>query len=167
MSSRNGFLDEQGMIDLVRKTSEDLRREGISATELRRLENILKDRGVGEALILSSLLKTISRELSPDASQKKLLQIHQGLTDICQSLVNLSRNLFDIEAWQHYREPGYESFEQYCEKMLGVPTSKMQGLKMIKDRPLPRPRKAGPAELFAWFFKAIEMLVASESGHCR
>jgi hypothetical protein len=163
MSSQNGFLDEQGMVDLARKTIDDLRHEGISPTELRRLENILKDGGVGEVLILSSLLKTISRELSPDASQKKLLQIHQGVADICQSLVELSRNLFDIEAWQHYRESGHESFEEYCEKMLGIPASKIHGLKLIKDQPLPRPKKAGPAELFAWFFDAIENLRASRT----
>jgi hypothetical protein len=167
MSSRNGFLDEQGMIDLARKTIEDLRLEGSSPTELRRLENLLKDGGVGEAMIVSRLLKTIVNELSADASQKKLLQINQGLADICQSLVDLSRNLFDIEAWQHYREPGYESFEQYCEKMLGIPASKIHGLKVIKDQPLPRPKKAGPGELFAWFFDVIENLVTSGTGHGR
>ena len=167
MSSRNGFLDEQGMVDLTRKMIEDLRREAISPTELRRLENVLKEGGVGEALILSSLLKTIDHELSPDASQRKLLQTYQGLADICQSLVDLSRNLFDIEAWQHYRGSGHESFEGYCEKMLGVPASKIHGLKLIKDQPLPRPKKAGPAELFAWFFNAIENLVTSETGNGR
>jgi hypothetical protein len=167
MSSRNGFLDEQGMVDLARKTIEDLRRVGTSPAELKRLENVLKKGRAGEALILSSLLKTISRELSRNASQKKLLQTYQGLADICQSLVDLSRNLFDIEAWQHYRESGYESFEGYCEKMLGVPASKIHGLKLIKDQPLPRPKKAGPAELFAWLFNAIESLVTSETGRAR
>src|SRR6266540_1686569 len=98
MSPNSGFLDEQGMIELARKTIEELRNDGISPTELRRLENVLRDGGVGEALILSSLLKTIARELSPEASQRKLLQIRQGFAEICQSLVELSRNLFDIEA---------------------------------------------------------------------
>jgi hypothetical protein len=127
------------------------------------LENILKDGGVGEAMILSSLLKTIAGELSPEASQKKLLQTHQILADICQSLVDLSRNLFDIEAWQHYRDAGHESFEGYCEKVLGIPACKIHGLKVIKNQPLPRPRKAGPAQLFAWFFDVIENLVATET----
>jgi hypothetical protein len=163
MSSRNGFLDEQGMVNLARKTIEDLRHEGIYPTELRRLESVLKEGGVGEALVVSSLLKTIASELSPDASQKKLLQTYQGLADICQSLVDLSRNLFDIETWQHYRESGYESFEQYCEKMLGIPASKIHRLKAIKDQPLPRPKKAGPAELFAWVFNAIENLATSRT----
>jgi hypothetical protein len=45
MSSKNGFLDEQGMVDLARKTIEDLRKEGVSPTELKRLENILKEGG--------------------------------------------------------------------------------------------------------------------------
>ena len=112
---------------------------------------------------MSRLLKTIANELSPDASQKKLLQTYQVLADICQSLADLSRNLFDIEAWQHYRESGYESFEGYCEKMLGVPASKIHGLKLIKDQPLPRPKKAGPAELFTWFFDAIEDLATSKT----
>ena len=84
---------------------------------------------------------------------------------ICQSLVDLSQNLFDIEAWQHYRESGHDSFEEYCEKMLGVQASKIHGLNAIKDQPLPRPKKAGPPELFAWFFDAIKNLVVIDTGH--
>lgn len=165
MSDESGFLDEQGMIDLARKTIEELRIDGISPTELRRLENVLKEGGVGEALILSSLLKTITRELSPEASQKKLLQIHQGLADICQSFMELSRNLFDIEAWQHFRNSGHENFESYCVDMLGIPASKIQGLKLLKDQPLPRPKKAGPVELFNWLFDAVEILAGSKSSN--
>jgi ABC-type transport system involved in cytochrome bd biosynthesis fused ATPase/permease subunit len=57
------------------------------------------------------------------------LLVYRGLEDICQSLVELSRNLFDIDAWQHYRDSGYES---------GIP---------IKEHCLPRPLKAGPSVL--------------------
>ena len=78
MSSNNGFMDEQGMVDLARKTIENLRKEGVSPTELKRLENILKEGSVGESLILSGLLRTIRNEISPDASHKKLLQICEG-----------------------------------------------------------------------------------------
>jgi hypothetical protein len=158
MSSNSGYFDEQGMIELARKTIEQLKNDGISPTEVKRLENVLRDGGVGEALILSSLLKTIARELSPDASQRKLLQIHQGLAEICQSLAELSRNLFDIEAWQHYRGCGHQSFENYCVEMLEIPAPKIRGLIQLKDRPLPRPRKSGPAELFSWLFDAVEIL---------
>ena len=63
MSCESGFLDEQGMVDLARKAIEDLRKTGISPTELKRLENILKEGSVGEALMLSSLLKTIRDEI--------------------------------------------------------------------------------------------------------
>lgn len=164
MSSNLGFLDEQGMIELARKAIEELRTDGISPTELRRLENILKEGSVGEALILSGLLKTIVRELSPDASQKKLLQIHQLLADICQSLVELSRNLFDIEAWQHFRNFGHENFESYCVDMLGIPASKVHQLKLLKNFILPRPKKAGPAELANWLFEALEILGGSKNG---
>jgi hypothetical protein len=165
MSNPSGFLDEQGMADLARKTIEDLRKEGTSPTELRRLENILREGGVGEAFILSSLLRTILDELSPDASQKRLLQLYRGLEDICQSLVDLSRNLFDIEAWQHYRDSGYETFESYCVEALGIPASKIQGLMLVKDQCLclPRPKKAGPAELFSWFYKIVELLAPAKS----
>lgn len=163
MSSDKHFLDEHGMADLARKSIEILRQEGASPTELRRLEALLKEGSVGEAFIMSSLLRTILGEISPEASQKKLLQIHQGLGDICQSLVDLSRNLFDIDAWQHYRDAGYDRFESYCVELLGIPASKIQGLKLLKDQPLPRPKTAGPAELFAWFFDAIEILVASKT----
>jgi hypothetical protein len=44
MSPNSGFLDEQGMIDLARKAIEDLRRDGVVPTELKRLENVLKER---------------------------------------------------------------------------------------------------------------------------
>ncbi len=167
MSSDKHFLDEQGMTDLARKSIEVLRQEGASPTELHRLETLLKEGSVGEAFIMSSLLRTILAEISPEASQKKLLLVYRRLEDICQSLVELSRNLFDIDAWQHYRDSGYENFESYCEEILGIPTSKIHGLKLISDQRLPRPKKAGPAELFAWFFDAIEILVAAKTGRDR
>ena len=120
MSMEDTFLDEHGMADLARKSIEFLRQQGVSPTELRRLEALLKEGSVGEAFIMSSLLRSILGEISPEASQKKLLLVYRGLEDICQSLVELSRNLFDIDAWQHYRSAGYESFESYCENALGI-----------------------------------------------
>ena len=158
MSSEKHFLDEQGMIDLARKSIEVLRQEGASPTELRRLEQLLKEGSVGEAFIMSSLLRTILAEIAPEASQKKLLLVYRGLEDICQSLVDLSRNLFDIEAWQHYRDSGYETFESYCIDALGIPATKIQSLMLVKDNCLPRPKKAGLPELFTWFYKTIEIL---------
>lgn len=158
MSSRDGFLDEQGMVDLARKAIEDLRKDGISPTELKRLENVLREGNVGEAFILSNLLKTVLNEISPGGSQKKLLEFYRGLEECCYALVEMSRNLFDVEVWQHYRAFGYESFDSYCVEVLGIPSSKIQGLKLIKDRHLPRPGKAGSAELFSWLFKVIEIL---------
>ncbi len=167
MSSDKHFLDEQGMTELARKSIEVLRHEGASPTELRRLEALLKEGSVGEAFIVSSLLRTILGEISPEASQKKLLLVYRGLEDICQSLVELSRNLFDIEAWQHYRDAGYDSFDAYCTGSVGIPASKVQGLMLVKDQCLPRPKKAGPAELFAWFFDVIEIVVAAKTGRDR
>jgi hypothetical protein len=167
MQSRNRFLDEPGMVDLARRMIEDLRKAGISPTELRYLENVLREGNVGEVFLFSSLLKTILNEISPDASQKKLLQVYRNLEECCYAVVELSRNLFDVEVWQHYRASGHESFEQYCEKILGIPAVKIYGLKLIKDQPLPRPKKAGPAELSAWFFDVIEKLVVSETGRSR
>jgi hypothetical protein len=158
MSNEKHFLDEQGMTDLARKSIEVLRQQGASPTELRRLEMLLKEGSVGEAFIMSSLLRTILAEISPEASQKKLLLVYQGLEDVCQSLVELSRNLFDIDAWQHYRDCGYDSFEIYCLEALGIPATKIQSLMLVKDNCLPRPKKAGPPELFTWFYNTIEIL---------
>jgi hypothetical protein len=158
MSPRDDFLDEQGMVELARRAIEDLRKYGISPMELRRLENILKEGNVGEALILSSLLKTIRDEISPDASQKKLLQIYRVLEECCHALLELSRSLFDVEVWQHYRAAGYESFDLYCVEALGLPASKIQALKSIKDKGLPRPKKAGTPELFSWLFRITDIL---------
>ncbi len=158
MSSEKHFLDEYGMSDLARKSIEVLKQQGASPTELRRLETLLKDGNVGEAFIMSSLLRTIIGEISPEASQKKLLLVYRELEDICQSLVELSRNLFDIDAWQHYRDAGYETFESYCQNALGIPAAKLQSLMLVKDQPLPRPKKAGPSELFSWLYKTVEPL---------
>ena len=162
MSSDKHFLDEQGMTELARKSIEVLRQEGVSPMELRRLEALLKEGNVGEAFIMSSLLRTIIGEISPEASQKKLLLVYRGLEDICQSLVELSRNLFDIDAWQHYRDAGYESFDAYCIGALGIPASKVKGLMLVKDQCLPRPKKAGPAELFSWLYKTAELLATTK-----
>jgi hypothetical protein len=165
MLSRDSLLDEQGMIDQARKAIDDLRKHGISATELRRLENLLKEGSIGEALMLSSLLKTILNEASPDASQKKLLEVYRCLEECCRALVELSRNIFDVEAWQHYRAAGYESFDLYCVEALGIPASKIQALKSIKDQGLPRPRKAGPPELFSWLFRITDILADAKKRH--
>ena len=59
--------------------------------------------------------------MPPDASQKKLLQVCRGLEECCNALVELSRNLFDVEVWQHYRASGYESFDIYCWKRSEFP----------------------------------------------
>lgn len=165
MSCESGFLDEQGMVDLARKAIEDLRKDGISPTELKRLEHILREGSVGEALMLSSLLKTIRDEISPDASQKKLLQIYQVLEECCRAFVELSRNLFDVEVWQHYRAAGYESFDLYGVEALGIPASKIQALKSIKEQSLPRPRKAGPPELFSWLLSITDILADARKRH--
>jgi hypothetical protein len=162
MSMEDTFLDEHGMADLARKSIEFLRQQGTSPTELRRLEALLKEGSVGEAFIMSSLLRSILGEISPEASQKKLLLVYRGLEDICQSLVELSRNLFDIDAWQHYRNAGYESFESYCENALGISATKVQALIVVKDQPLPRPKKAAPSELFSWLYKTVELLTATK-----
>ena len=165
MSFESGFLDEQGMVELARKAIEDLRKDGISPTELKRLENVLREGGIGEALMLSSLLKTIRDEISPDASQKKLLQIYRALEECCGAFVELSRDLFDVEVWQHYRAAGYESFEVYCVEALGIPASKIEALKSIKDQGLPRPRKAGPPQLFSWLFRITDILAEAKKRH--
>jgi hypothetical protein len=162
MSSEKHFLDEQGMTELARKSIEVLRQQGASPTELRRLETLLKGGNVGEAFIMSSLLRTILGEISPEASQKKLLLVYRGLEDICQSLLDLSRNLFDIDAWQHYKDSGYGTFESYCEDALGIPAPKVKALMTVKDQPPPRPRKAGPSELFSWLYKTAEMLATTK-----
>lgn len=165
MSSKNGFLDEQGMVDLARKTIEDLRNEGASPTELKRLENILKEGNVGESLILSGLLRTIRKEISPDASHKKLLQIYEGVEETCHCLVELSHNLFDIEVWQHYRQSGHENFEAYCAEVLHISAEQTERLKSIRDRSLPQRGKRGPGPFFGWLFQAAEILVGAKKNH--
>ncbi len=163
MSSNNGFMDEQGMVELARRTIEDLRRTGVSPSELKRLENILKEGGVGESFILSGLLRTIRNEISPDASHKKLLQIYEGVEECCYCLVELSHNLFDVEAWQHYRQSGYESFETYCTEVLKISAEQAERLKLIRDRSLPQRGKKGPAPFVDWLFQAAEILVCAKT----
>jgi hypothetical protein len=162
MSSNNGFMDEQGMVELARKTIEDLRKEGVSLSELKRLESILKEGSVGESLILSGLLRTIRNEISPDASHKKLLQIYEGVEECCYCLVELSHNLFDVEAWQHYRQSGYEVFGAYCTEVLKISADKAERLKLIRDRSFPQRGKKGPGSFFDWLFQAAEILAGAK-----
>ena len=158
MSSQTKLLDEQGLIDLARQAIVDLRNDGVSPTELKRLETVLREGNIGEAFIVASVLRTVLHEIAPDASHKKLLRLYRRLEECCHVLVEISRNLVDVEAWQHYRASGYESFESYCAEELGVAPSRIEGLKLIKDRRLPRPGKGGAADLFCWFFDVIEDL---------
>jgi hypothetical protein len=150
------------MADLARKAIEALSVKGISPAEVKRLEISLRAGNVGEAYIVSSLMKTILNEISPDASQRKLLLVYRQLEHCCYALVELSRNLFDVEVWQHYRASGYESFELYCTGALGVPVSQIQTLQLIKNRALPRPGKGELSEFFSWLFKAVEMIAEGE-----
>lgn len=165
MSSKTQLLDEQGLVDLARQAIADLRKDGVSPTELKRLETILREGNIGEAFIVASVLRTVLNEIAPDASQKKLLRLYRRLEECCHVLVEISRNLVDVEAWQHYRASGYESFESYCTQELGIPSSKIRALRLIKDRRLPRPGKCGPADLFSWFFDVIEDLSGAKKGH--
>lgn len=68
MSSKNGFLDEQGMVDLARQAIADLRKDGVSPTELKQLETVLREGNIGEAFIVASVLRTVLNEIAPDAS---------------------------------------------------------------------------------------------------
>ena len=158
MLSKTKLLDELGLIDLAIGAIEDLRNDGVSPTELKRLETVLREGNIGEAFIVASVLRTVLNEIAPDASHKKLLRLYRRLEECCHVLVEISRNLVDVEAWQHYRASGYENFESYCREELGIPSSRIHGLKLIKDRRLPRPGKGGAADLFCWFFDVIEDL---------
>ena len=51
MSPKTNLLDEQGLVDLARKAIEDLRKDGASPTELKRLETVLREGNIGEALL--------------------------------------------------------------------------------------------------------------------
>ena len=42
------------------------------------------------------------------------------------------------------------------------PRTKIQSLMLVKDKCLPRPKKAGPPELFSWFFETVELLSTSK-----
>jgi hypothetical protein len=148
--------------DRLRKTIEDLRKKGVSPSELKRLDNILKEGGVGESVILSGLLRTIRNEISPDASHKKLLQVHEGVEECCYCLVELSHDLFDVEAWQHYRQSGHESFEDYCTEVLKISSEQAELLKSIRERSLPHRGKKGPGPFFDWLFQAAEILAAAK-----
>ena len=165
MAGKNGFFSEQAMANLARKALEDLQKHRISPIELNRLKASLRNGNVGEVFILSGLLKTVLNEVSPDASQKKLLQIYQEVEHCCYSLVELSCNLSDIEVWQHYKVSGYEDFDSYCLGTLEVSPAKIQRLKLLKDYPLPRPGKAGPGELFCWLFEAIGLMANCKGEH--
>ena len=158
MSSKTNLLDEQGLVELARKAIEDLRKDGVSPTELKRLESVLREGNIGEAFIVASVLRTVLNEIAPDGSHKKLLRLYRRLEECCHVLVEISRNLVDVEVWQHYRASGYESFDSYCGEVLGIPSARIQCLKLIKDRCLPHPGKAGPAKLFGWLFEAAEIL---------
>ena len=113
------------MVDLARKSIEDLRKEGVSPTELKRLENILKEGSVGEAFILSSLLRTILDEISPDASQKKLLPDLPGIgrhLPIPGGTQPQSFRYRGVAALSGLRVT--RAFESYCVEALGIPASK-------------------------------------------
>jgi hypothetical protein len=74
----------------------------------------------------------------------------------------LSHDLFDVEAWQHYRQSGYESFETYCTEVLHISAEQAERLKLIRDRSLPHRGKNGPGLFFDWLFRAAEILAGAK-----
>ena len=56
MSSKTNLLDEQGLVDLARQAIADLRKDGVSPTELKRLETVLREGNIGEAFIVARSL---------------------------------------------------------------------------------------------------------------
>lgn len=160
MAIKNGFLDERAMTELARKRLEALRKKGVSSVELDRLEKSLGKGNVGKVYVLSGILQTVINEISPDASQKKLMEIYQGVEHCCHFLAELSRNLHDVDIWRHYKASGYENFDSYCAELLEVSPVKIRRLKLLKDHPLPesgRPRLSG---LFFWLFNAAEVMAS-------
>ena len=125
MTAENAFLDGRAMADLARKALADLRKRRLSPIDLNRLETSLREGNVGEVYIFSGLLQAVVNEITPEASQKKLLHIYQGVEHCCYSLVELSRNLSDVEVWGHYKVSGYEGFDSYCLGVLEVSPAKI------------------------------------------
>src|SRR5262245_583211 len=86
---------------------------------------------------------------------------------VCYCLVELSHNLFDVAAWQHYRQSGYESFEAYCTEVLHISAEQAEWLKLIRERSLPHRAKKGPGPFFAWLFQAAEILASAKKNDYR
>lgn len=164
MKEGNIFLDERAMAELARKTLAELRDRGLPSAEFHRLEACLKQGRVGEAYVVSGLLKAVLNEISADASKRRLLQIYQELEHCCYSLVELSRSLSDVEVWQHYRSCGHETFDSFCIRVLEVSPARVRGLRSLRDRCLPRPGKATIALLFSWLFDAVEIMADAKAG---
>src|SRR5437773_9996131 len=98
MSSKTNLLDEQGLVDLARRAIADPRKDGVSPTELKRLETVLREGNSGEAFSFASVLRSVLYEIAPDVSRKKLLRLYRRLEECCYALVEISRNIVDVEA---------------------------------------------------------------------
>ena len=150
------------MADLARKSIEFLRQQGASPTELRRLESALERRERWRGFHHVELAADdLERDFTGGVPKETPADL-PGVGRICQSLVELSRNLFDIEAWQHYRNAGYESFEAYCTEVLHISAEQAERLKLIRERSLPQRGKKGPGPFFDWLFQAAEILVGAK-----
>lgn len=162
MAIKEGLLDEHAMAELARRALVAVRKKGVLSVELDRLEKSLVKGNVGEAYILFGILEAVINELSPDAPQKKLMHIYQGVEHSCYFLAELSRNLYDIEVWRHYKASGYETFDSYCVGLLEITPAKIEPLKLLKDHPLPRPGRPKLSQLFFWLFEAAGIMAGKE-----
>jgi hypothetical protein len=135
MSAKNGFLEEQKMVELAERRSFSNRTEAPGKYSQRR-----ERRGVSHPLWL---VKNDSKRDFAGRLAKKT-SADEGVEECCYCLVELSHNLFDVEAWRHYRKLGYESFEIYCSEVLHISAEQAERLKLIRDRCLPPRGKKGP-----------------------
>jgi len=128
MSAKNGFLEEQEMVELAERRSFSNRTEAPEKYSQRRGR-----RGVSHPLWL---VKNDSKRDFAGRLAKKT-SADEGVEECCYCLVELSHNLFDVEAWQHYRKLSDESFEIYCSEVLHISAEQAERLKLIRDRCLP------------------------------
>ena len=151
-------MDLGGMASWARAWVEELRHLGVSPAEIRDIEELLKQERTGEAYVKAGALKTIVEEMREDALSRKLLEISRRGERCVFDILEISRNLADMEIWKQYVTTGHTDFDRFCEVYLKVRSARARAIVDLSSSFSFRPGELAPGGILNALVNVAEIL---------
>ncbi|MFQ5538999.1 MAG: hypothetical protein ACE5FB_01235 [Candidatus Binatia bacterium] len=139
-------IDLNGMASKVREWVEELNALGVRPGEIKEIEGLLREGKVGEAYIKSGALITIVEEMRPDALGRKLVDISRRGERCLFDILEISRDLADIEVWKQYLT-AQRDFNAFCQTVLKITPRRARAIIGLSDSFSFAPGELGPSQV--------------------